>query len=115
MISNRHSLGFYGRAQSLYSNNRQGLGDNESATSMMDHLTQIMSDQQKMFSTFLKETTEFNKTIQEKVNTIQEEITSLWQDVATMKETQPEKSNGKRSSSRRLDTKLTVSIICKSC
>jgi len=40
----------------------------------------MMSDQQKMFSAFLKEKTEFNKTIQEKVNTIQEEITYLHQD-----------------------------------
>ena len=49
------------------------------------------------------------KAIQDKVAKIQEEVTSLRQDVASMNETQDEKSNGKRLYKRKPDAKLTVS------
>ena len=111
MTSSRHLLDFYGGVQDGL-DNRQGLGERGSRTlAIVGQLTKMMTDQQEAFNNFLKETTKMEKAIQDKVTTIQEEVTSLRQDVASIKETQDEKSSGKRSCKRKLDTKLTVSII----
>ena len=76
---------------------------------VVGHLTKMRADQQEAFNNFLKETAKLEKAIQDKITKIQEEVTYLRQDVASLKETQDEKSSEKRFYKRKPNTKLTVS------